>query len=82
MQGPSDFPVLECLYCFGLELFWEFYHCDAGGEHTVLCVSPVFQKWVKSCAPDATAVTLGECSYKDTSNLANSWNNSKHSKFP
>lgn len=44
MQGPSDFPVLECLYCFGLELFWEFYHCDAGGEHTVLCVFPQFFK--------------------------------------
>lgn len=44
MQGPSDFPVLECLYCFGLELFWEFYHCDAGGEHMVLCVFPQFFK--------------------------------------
>lgn len=53
-----------------------------GWTHGPLCLSPVFQKWVKSCAPDATAVTLGECSYKDTSNLANSWNNSKHSKFP
>lgn len=51
-----------------------------GWARSPLRLSPVFQKWVKSCAPDATVVTLGECCYKHKNNLSNNWNNSKHSK--